>query len=115
MMPDREPGRERVFTTCEYFEGKLNAISKPNRLMYFNEEFRPGFAGHMALLNLKTFVWPQFLGIARHGARRPLPAEFAACSTRCMHKAAWLATCIHSRHRTAIRRRSATAARGSSR
>jgi hypothetical protein len=46
----------------KYFEGKLNAISKPNRLMYFNEEYRPGFAGHMALLNLKTFVWPQFLG-----------------------------------------------------
>jgi TolB protein len=46
----------------KYFEGKLNAISKPNRLMYFNEEFRPGFAGHMALLNLKKFVWPQFLG-----------------------------------------------------
>jgi hypothetical protein len=45
-----------------YFEGKLNASSKPNRLMYFNEEFRPGFAGHMALLNLKTFIWPQFLG-----------------------------------------------------
>ena len=26
----------------KYFERKLNAISKPNRLMYFNEEFRPG-------------------------------------------------------------------------
>ncbi len=46
----------------KYFEGKLNAISKPNRLMYFNEEYRPGFAGHMALLNLTSFVWPQFLG-----------------------------------------------------
>lgn len=46
----------------KYFEGKLNAISKRDRLMYFNEEYRPGFAGHMALLNLKEFVWPQFLG-----------------------------------------------------
>jgi TolB protein len=46
----------------KYFEGKLNAISKSNRLIYFNEEFRPGFAGHMALLNIKKFIWPQFLG-----------------------------------------------------
>jgi Tol biopolymer transport system component len=46
----------------KYFEGKLNATSKPNRLMYFNEEFRPGFAGHMALLNIKEFIWPQFPG-----------------------------------------------------
>ena len=57
----------------EYFEGKLNAISKRNRLMYFNEEFRPGFAGHMALLNLKTFVWPQFPGLQGTAAAAPYP------------------------------------------
>ena len=57
----------------EYFEGKLNAISKRNRLMYFNEEFRPGFAGHMALLNLKTFVWPQFPGLQGTAAATPYP------------------------------------------
>jgi hypothetical protein len=60
----------------KYFEGKLNAISKPNRLMYFNEEYRPGFAGHMALLNLKTFVWPQFLG----NQATALPSHYPANS-----------------------------------
>jgi TolB protein len=56
----------------EYFEGKLNAISKTDRLIYFNEEYRPSFAGHMALLNLKKFVWPQFLG----NQGTALPAQY---------------------------------------
>jgi len=47
-----------------YFEGKLSSTSKPNRLLYFNEEYRPSFAGHMSLLNLKKFVFPQFDGFA---------------------------------------------------
>ncbi len=45
-----------------YFEGKLSSHSKPNRLLYFNEEYRPSFAGHMSLLNLKEFIYPQFDG-----------------------------------------------------
>lgn len=48
----------------KYFEGKLHALSKPNRLLYFNEEYRPSFAGHMSLLHLKTFVFPQYDGMA---------------------------------------------------
>lgn len=47
----------------KYFEGKLHALSKPNRLMYFNEEYRPSFAGHLSLLNLKTYFFPQFDGM----------------------------------------------------
>ncbi len=46
----------------QYFEGKLNDISTPNRLIYFNEEYRPSFAGHLSLLNLKEFIYPQFNG-----------------------------------------------------
>ena len=45
-----------------YFEGKLSEHSKPNRLLYFNEEYRPSFAGHMSILNLKEFIYPQFDG-----------------------------------------------------
>ena len=41
-----------------YFEGKLNANSKPNRLLYFNQEYRYSFPGHLALLNLKNYVYP---------------------------------------------------------
>jgi len=41
-----------------YFEGKINANSKPNRLVYFNQEYRYSFPGHLALLNLKNYVYP---------------------------------------------------------
>ncbi len=47
----------------EYFEGDLHPLSKSNRLLYFNEEYRPSFAGHISLLNLKNFVFPQFNGM----------------------------------------------------
>ncbi|MBI4519403.1 MAG: CehA/McbA family metallohydrolase [Gemmatimonadetes bacterium] len=47
----------------KYFEGKLHALSRPNRLLYFNEEYRPSFSGHMSLLNLKKFFFPQFDGM----------------------------------------------------
>ena len=47
----------------KYFEGKLHEHSKPNRLLYFNEEYRPSFAGHISLLNLKEFFFPQFDGM----------------------------------------------------
>lgn len=42
----------------QYFEGKLNEISKDRRLIYFNQEYRPAFTGHMSLLNLKSLVYP---------------------------------------------------------
>ena len=47
----------------EYFEGGLHPLSKPNRLLYYNEEYRPTFAGHISLLNLKKFIFPQFNGM----------------------------------------------------
>jgi hypothetical protein len=47
----------------KYFQGRLHELSKPNRLLYYNEEYRPSFAGHLSLLNLKTFFFPQFDGM----------------------------------------------------
>lgn len=47
----------------KYFEGKLHKLSKPKRLLYYNEEYRPSFAGHISLLNLKKFFFPQFDGM----------------------------------------------------
>ena len=47
----------------KYFEGELHVLSKPNRLLYYNEEYRPSFSGHMSLLNLKKFFFPQFDGM----------------------------------------------------
>ena len=42
----------------KYFEGKLHDLSRDRRLIYFNQEYRPSFTGHMALLNLQSLVYP---------------------------------------------------------
>lgn len=59
----------------KYFEGRLNALSTGNRLLYFNEEFRPSFAGHMSLLNLKTFIFPQYPGLNGTAAAADYPTN----------------------------------------
>ncbi|HZR33063.1 MAG TPA: CehA/McbA family metallohydrolase [Terriglobales bacterium] len=46
----------------EYFTGKPDTHSSPNRILYFNEEYRPNFAGHMGLLNMKRFYFPVYDG-----------------------------------------------------
>ena len=42
----------------QYFEGKLNGISQTNRLIYFNQEYRYSYPGHLNLVNLKHYVYP---------------------------------------------------------
>lgn len=42
----------------QYFEGKLSSASIANRLIYFNQEYRYSFPGHLNLLNLKSYVYP---------------------------------------------------------
>jgi TolB protein len=42
----------------QYFEGKLNGISHTNRLIYFNQEYRYSYPGHLNLVNLKNYVYP---------------------------------------------------------
>lgn len=46
----------------QYFRGELDPHSAGNRLLYFNEEFRPSFAGHMGLLHLKKYLFPVYTG-----------------------------------------------------
>lgn len=46
-----------------WFEGKLNALSRPPYLLYWNEEMRnAGSYGHMCLYGLKKLVEPVFTG-----------------------------------------------------
>lgn len=42
----------------QYFEGRLNGISKTDRLIYFNQEYRYSYPGHLNLVNLKSYVYP---------------------------------------------------------
>ncbi len=42
----------------QYFEGKLNANSTANRLIYFNQEYRYSYPGHLNLIGLKSYVYP---------------------------------------------------------
>ena len=44
----------------QYFRGKLDSHSSKSRLLYFNEEYRPPFLGHLSLLNLKTHLISPF-------------------------------------------------------
>ncbi len=51
----------RIFD-MQYFEGKPSGWSRPDRILYYSEEYRPSFYGHMGLLGLKQFVWPFYNG-----------------------------------------------------
>ena len=44
----------------QYFEGKPHSLSNSSRILYFNQEFRPSFPGHMSLLNLKEYFYPSY-------------------------------------------------------
>lgn len=46
----------------QYFIGKPDPRSTPDRILYFNEEYRPNFAGHMGLLNMKQYFFPVYHG-----------------------------------------------------
>lgn len=46
----------------EYFRGRLDPVSTPETLLYWNQEFRSTIWGHMTLLNLKQVVEPVFTG-----------------------------------------------------
>ncbi len=50
----------RIFD-MKYFEGRLSALSRPNNLVYFNQEYRSSFPGHLSLLNLKRYVYPAYV------------------------------------------------------
>ena len=44
----------------QYLEGKPHSLSNSSRILYFNQEFRPSFPGHMSLLNLKEYFYPSY-------------------------------------------------------
>ena len=45
-------------TAERHFQGRLDPISGPRHKIYYNEEFRHGFLGHVGLLKLKRLVQP---------------------------------------------------------
>lgn len=44
----------------QFFRGQLDPHSTSDRLLYFNEEYRPPFYGHISLLNLKDHLVSPF-------------------------------------------------------
>ncbi|MDZ4402246.1 CehA/McbA family metallohydrolase [Prosthecobacter sp.] len=46
----------------EYFRGRLDALSTPRTLLWWNEEFRSTMWGHMTLFHLHSLVEPVFTG-----------------------------------------------------
>lgn len=48
---------------AQYFEGRPNALSTSNYILYWNEEMRNGGPyGHMSFFNLKSLVYPLYTG-----------------------------------------------------
>ncbi len=43
-----------------YFRGALDPASTPDRLLYFNEEYRPPFYGHISFINMKEHLISPF-------------------------------------------------------
>jgi hypothetical protein len=52
---------EAVFDR-EFFSGKPHPLSTPDRIIYWNQEFRSTLWGHMTLFNLSRLVEPIFTG-----------------------------------------------------
>lgn len=44
----------------QYFRGGIDPHSTKDRILYFNEEYRPPFLGHLSLLNLKSHLISPF-------------------------------------------------------
>ena len=44
----------------QFFTGKPHHLSNNNHLLYFNEEYRPGFYGHVSLINLTKHLISPF-------------------------------------------------------
>lgn len=43
-----------------YFRGSLDPASSPDRLLYFNQEYRPPFYGHISFINMKEHLISPF-------------------------------------------------------
>lgn len=46
----------------EFFRGRIDPLSKPRTILYWNEEFRSTLWGHMTLFHLRQVVEPVFTG-----------------------------------------------------
>jgi hypothetical protein len=62
----------------QYFEGKPNALSTANFILYWNEEMRNrGNYGHLCLYNLKSLVYPLYTGFSETPYREDYPPNYA--------------------------------------
>lgn len=61
LLPCNDP-RTTIITDRQYFTGRPDDVSTPDRILYFNEEMRNDIYGHVGFLNLKTFVEPAYFG-----------------------------------------------------
>ena len=61
----------------QYFEGRPNALSTRNYILYWNEEMRNnGPYGHMAFFNLKSLVYPLYTGHRNTPNSEDYPANY---------------------------------------
>jgi len=61
LLPCNDP-RTATITDRQYFTGRPDEVSTRDHILYFNMEMRNDIYGHVAFLNLKTFVEPAYFG-----------------------------------------------------
>jgi hypothetical protein len=62
---------------AQYFEGRPNALSTRNYILYWNEEMRNnGPYGHMSFFNLKSLVYPLYTGQRNTPYAEDYPANY---------------------------------------
>ena len=59
----------------QYFAGALDCHSTARRMLYFNEEYRSNFGGHLDLLNIKQYYFPVYDGYTEYGST-PFAADY---------------------------------------
>lgn len=52
--------KDNRILSYQYFTGKAHPLSNDRRILYFNEEYRPPFYGHISLINLKDHLLSPF-------------------------------------------------------
>jgi TolB protein len=90
---DGEPVFDR-----EFFSGGMHPLSTPQRIVYWNQEFRSTLWGHMTLFNLTRLVEPIFTGFRDTTNPFDVPANFDIAAHA--HRQGGLASYTHPANNT---------------
>lgn len=92
LLPCNDP-RTATITDRQYFTGRPDEVSTRDHILYFNMEMRNDIYGHVAFLNLKTFVEPAYFGWPNSPFPYDHPGNFPQAAQAKAQGGPW-STCI---------------------